>query len=128
MFLSRARTAGLRVSRPAMALSTSRPLLGLRLSRPTLGGVGIGEYRVVHKSYFTRWLFGSICFLIIVNHLAEQQYQVPRFKDANILWPWWLEQMALKRQGKIPEDTPGYALVKWNDAHERRLLEEGLPK
>ncbi|EER06497.1 hypothetical protein Pmar_PMAR024999 [Perkinsus marinus ATCC 50983] len=38
------------------------------------------------------------------------------------MWSWWLEKQNQIKNGEIPANTPGYAMVKWNNEAEQRWL------
>ncbi len=79
--------------------------------------------RFFSANYFSKNLIGGAALLYLADYLACYQFGIPRMRDPNILWPYWLELQAKIRAGVIPANTPGYSLVQWRNALEDRAME-----
>ena len=79
-----------------------------------------GHKRLWHPKWWTRYTWGLIGGLQLVNFYAEQQYGITRSKNPDIMWPWWHEIMRKKEAGEIPMDMPGYMLCKYRNEPEER--------
>merc|ERR1712151_1029800 len=61
----------------------------------------------------------------MMSHWHDQLYNIPKARDPNIKWEWWLEFQEKKRVGDIDPTMPG-----WLYCAARRADEEAayLPK
>lgn len=74
---------------------------------------------MLHPNWWTRYVYGFFSTVSICTFTAEQYYNIPRCRDPNIKWNWWLEFMHKKRTGEIERDMPGYMYMKWNNNLEK---------
>jgi hypothetical protein len=79
--------------------------------------------RFFSANYFSRGVIGLGAAIYVADFAAAYQYGIPRMRDPNVLWPYWLAFQAKIRAGLIPENTPGYAVVAWRNAREQRDFE-----
>ena len=79
--------------------------------------------RVFSANYFSKNLVGGLALIYLADYFACKQFGISRIREPNLLWPWWLEFQAKLRAGTIPQNTPGYAVAEFRNAHEERALE-----
>ncbi len=79
--------------------------------------------RFAHPDWFTRYVWGFFASVQVMNFFAENSYGIPKNRDQNVKWGYWMDFCHKKRMGEIERSMPGYMYMKWVNDTEKRWWE-----